>query len=324
MTDINSIRYEYYKNGVLGYNDVYLLPGYSELDSRSQADTTIKFGNRIFKLPITPSNMGTVINEQWAKWLSANDYFYVMHRFDKCTLPFVRKANIERWKTISISTGVNEDTLEELIDISKRGLTVDYVTIDVAHGHHRKVKERIKWVKELLPDAFIIAGNTATAEATLALEEWGADATKCLIGTGAACSTKYQTGFHVPAFSCLKECSSVAQKPVIADGGAQHYGDIAKALVAGASMVMSGHFFASCSDSPAPEVNGKKVYFGNASAAAKGQRKHVEGFELQIENSNLSLEERLNEIKEALQSSISYAGGKDLNCFNGVKYVTTK
>jgi GMP reductase len=107
MTDINSIRYEYYKNGVLGYNDVYLLPGYSELDSRSQADTTIKFGNRIFKLPITPSNMGTVINEQWAKWLSANDYFYVMHRFNKCTLPFVKKANENNWKTISMKPGAH-------------------------------------------------------------------------------------------------------------------------------------------------------------------------------------------------------------------------
>lgn len=313
-----------YNKPVLGYNDVYLLPEYSELNSRSEADTSIKFGDRVFKLPVVPSNMGTVISPEWCKWLSANDYFYVMHRINFDTEAFVRWANIERWKTISISTGVNQDTLEELTAIAVRGLKVDYVTIDVAHGHHKKVKDRIKMVKDLLPDAFVIAGNTATAEATSELEEWGADATKCLIGTGTACSTKYQTGFHVPAFSCLQECCSVAKKPVIADGGAQHYGDVAKALVAGASMIMSGHLFASCTDSPAPEIDGKKVYFGNASAASKGEKKHVEGFELQIENSNLTLEERLKEIKEALQSSISYAGGKNLSCFVNTKYVTTK
>jgi GMP reductase len=89
-------------------------------------------------------------------------------------------------------------------------------------------------------------------------------------------------------------------------------------------MVMSGGMFASCNDSPAPFVDGKKHYFGNASATAKGQNLHVEGFDLQIEMAEVSLKERMYEIKQALQSSISYGGGRDLSCFQRVNYVRTK
>jgi GMP reductase len=308
----------------LYYDDIYLVPQYSELKSRGVADTSLTFGNHKFKLPIVPSNMKAVINEEWSKWLSENEYFYVMHRFNGITVPFVRKANEENWKTISISTGVNEESLAELEILKNDHCRIDFITIDVAHGHHIKVSNRINDIKTLYPEAFVIAGNTSTPEATEELEQWGADATKCLIGTGSACSTKYQTGFHVPSFSCIQECAAVAKKPIIADGGAKYYGDIAKALVAGATMVMSGGMFAACSDSPAPEVNGKKRYFGNASAIAKGKNLHVEGFDLQIEDAGISLEERLNEIRQALQSSISYAGGWDLRCFQHVKYVRIK
>jgi GMP reductase len=308
----------------LYYDDIYLVPNYSELESRKLADTTVVFGNSRFDLPIIPSNMMSVINEEWASWLSDNHYFYVMHRFNGCTLPFVRNANEKNWDTISISTGVNDDSYKELEQIKNDNLLVDYITIDVAHGHHIKVKQMIEFIKNYFPNVFLIAGNTSTVEATLELESWGADATKCLIGTGSACSTKYQTGFHVPSFSCILDCSHYAKKPIIADGGARHYGDIAKALVAGATMVMSGGMFAACKDSPAPEIDGKKCYFGNASAKAKGKNIHVEGFDLQIEMADVSLKERMLEIKQALQSSISYAGGKDLKCFQGVEYVRIK
>jgi GMP reductase len=314
----------YDNNKSLYYDDVYLVPKYSQLNSRKEADTSIIFGRNKFQLPIIPSNMMSVINEEWAQWLCDNHYFYVMHRFNNVTVPFVRKANDENWDIISISTGVNEDSLAELEILKNDKVVIDYITIDVAHGHHLKVKNRIQDIKTLFPNTFLIAGNTSSPQATVDLEDWGADATKCLIGTGSACSTKYQTGFHVPSFSCISECSYVAKKPIIADGGAKYYGDIAKSLVAGATMVMSGGMFASCNDSPAPFINGKKHYFGNASATAKGANIHVEGFDLQIEMAEVSLKERMTEIKQALQSSISYAGGKDLNAFNGVKYVRTK
>lgn len=308
----------------LYYDDVYLIPKYSDLESRSLADTSVVLGNRKFSLPIVPSNMKSTIDETWAKWLSDNNYFYVMHRFDEVNVPFVKLANEQSWKLISISVGVNEDSYNELKEIKNSNLRLDYVTIDVAHGHHKKVENMIKFIKNNFPNTFVIAGNFASIEGVMNAEYWGADATKCLIGTGLACSTKFQTGFHVPSFSCILQCAYAASKPVIADGGAKHYGDIAKALVAGASMVMAGGMFASCKDSPTVslDINGsKKIYYGNASRRAKGHSKNVEGFELVIDSCDLTLEERLNEIKQALQSSISYGGGKDLSCFKSVKYI---
>jgi GMP reductase len=308
-------------NKSLYYKDVYLIPKYSTLESRSYSDTSIVFGNRKFNLPIIPSNMKSVIDEKWSRWLSQNDYFYVMHRFHDATFPFVKLANSEDWKTISISVGINSDSRKELVKCSSENLRIDFITIDVAHGHHKKVQNMISYIKELYPDCFLIVGNTATPQATIDIESWGADATKCCIGSGMACSTKLKTGFHVPPFSCVLECSNVAKKPLIADGGVEHYGDIAKALVAGATMVMCGGLFASCVDSPAPHINGKKIYFGNASERAKGQNKHVEGFELNL-SPDVTLKEKLKDIKEALQSSISYAGGNDLGCFSTVEYIT--
>lgn len=308
----------------LTYDDVYLVPRYSDLETRADADTSILFGNKIFDLPVMPANMETVINDNWAKYFSENNYFYVMHRFNNVTVPFVRTANtLQCWRTISISTGVNEDSLKELEIISTEKLHVDFVTIDIAHGHHIKVKKRIKDIKRLLPNAFIIAGNITTKEAVKDLEAWGADAVKVGIGPGKACTTKLQTGFHIPMFTAVQNCAEVAKVPIIADGGIRYYGDIAKALTAGATMVMAGSLFASCTDSPAPIVNGRKVYYGSASFAAKKENKNVEGTLLELEQS-ISLQEKLAEIKQALQSSISYAGGTNLNCLNSTDYVTIK
>ena len=100
------------KEIALSYDDVYLIPEYSELDTRKHADTSLTLGQYKFNLPVVPSNMKTVIDEKWCRWLSDNDYFYIMHRFDAITVPFVKKANEENFKYISISTGVNKDSLK--------------------------------------------------------------------------------------------------------------------------------------------------------------------------------------------------------------------
>jgi len=307
----------------LDYDDIYLVPKYSELLSRSKADTNIFLGKFDFKLPIVPSNMKTVIDEKWAKWLSENRYFYIMHRFDGITVPFVKAANEQKFRIISISTGVNEDSLKELRTIFENGWGVDYITIDVAHGHHVKVKQRLVEIKSMFPEAFIIAGNVTTKDGIKFLEDYGANATRVGIGPGAACTTRFQTGFHVPMFTAIQNCAEVAKTPIFADGGVNHYGDIAKALTAGADWIMAGSMFASCKDSPAPTVNGRKVYYGSASYHNKGHGNHIEGTLLELDLGD-NLEERLQQITQALQSSISYAGGNDLKCFNGLEYVTLK
>ena len=115
------------------------------------------------------------------------------------------------------------------------------------------------------------------------------------------CSTKYETGFHLPTAASLLECSDVMldvrdrfarlagsktssfKLPIIADGGIKHHGDIAKALVLGADMVMCGGLFAACLDSPAKIVHGKKLYRGSTSYAAKGNDTHIEGKTIELE-----------------------------------------
>ena len=315
------------------YSDIVLVPEYSECSSRSECDTSVEFCGFKFKLPIIPANMQSVINMDLSKWMSENDYFYVMHRFNNDLAENVAIANAEDWKTISFSVGVQEPDKDKINKIKKRGNTVHFLTIDIAHGHSKRMIEMIKFIKDKLPDTKIIAGNVATKRGVMDLANAGADIVKVGIGQGSPCTTKDKTGFTLPMFSCTKACSniyigedeeSLKEVPIIADGGVKCNGDIAKALVAGAKMVMAGGLFASCIDSPATvvEINGEfhKAYFGSASYENKKHRNHIEGKLNKIKNNGMTYMQKLKEINQDLQSAISYSGGKDLECFSEVQY----
>ncbi|MEG2254735.1 MAG: GMP reductase, partial [Vagococcus sp.] len=178
-------------------------------------------------------------------------------------------------------------------------------------------------------ETFVIAGNVGTPEAVRELENAGADATKVGIGPGKVCITKLKTGFGTGGWqlSALRRCSKAARKPLIADGGIRTHGDIAKSIRFGATMVMIGSLFAGHEESPGETVeeNGKlyKEYFGSASEYQKGEHKNVEGKKIMIEHRG-SLEDTLIEMQQDLQSSISYAGGKDLESIRKVDYVIVK
>jgi IMP dehydrogenase/GMP reductase len=165
----------------------------------------------------------------------------------------------------------------------------------------------------------VIAGNVATPEAVIDLENWGADATKVGVGPGKVCITKLKTGFGTGGWqlSALKWCARVATKPIIADGGIRDHGDIAKSVRFGAAMVMIGSLFAGHEESPGQtvEVDGKlfKEYYGSASDFNKGEYKHVEGKRI-LEPIKGKLADTLREMQaKDVQSSISYAGGTKLH-----------
>ena len=213
-------------------------------------------------------------------------------------------------------------------------LRVDFLTIDIAHGHCDRMKAMIEHIKKWLPETKIIAGNVATDQAVRDLSDWGADVVKVGIGQGSPCTTKDKTGFTMPMFSCTQKCSglysgdflegSEKKIPIIADGGIKCNGDIAKAIVAGANMVMAGGLFAACTDSPAvpSTINDvpHKAYFGSASAENKGHNNNVEGKLTNISCNNMTYEQKLNEITQDLQSSVSYAGGNNLESLQNVDY----
>ncbi len=311
---------------IFDYDNILLLPRKCRVESRSECDAGVELGGRKFRLPVVPANMKTVVSEAICEWLAQNNYFYVMHRFDLDNVQFVAHMH-GKGLYASISLGVKKPDYDTVDQLVARGLVPEYITIDIAHGHADSVKNMITYLKEKMPTSFVIAGNVATPEAVIDLENWGADATKVGVGPGKVCITKLKTGFGTGGWqlSALKWCARVATKPIIADGGIRSHGDIAKSVRFGASMVMIGSLFAGHEESPGKtvEVDGElfKEYYGSASDFNKGEYKHVEGKRI-LEPIKGRLADTLIEMEQDVQSSISYSGGKKLMDIRKVNYVT--
>lgn len=174
---------------------------------------------------------------------------------------------------VGAAVGVADDTMERAAALINAG--ADVIVVDTAHGHHQGVIDTVRRIKEAFPDSQLIGGNVATAEATEALIKAGADAVKVGIGPGSICTTRVVAGIGVPQITAVVDCCAVASKhgiPIIADGGIKYSGDIAKAIAAGADLVMLGNLLAGTDESPGEEVvlQGRKykVYRGMGSLGA--------------------------------------------------------
>ena len=177
---------------------------------------------------------------------------------------------------VGAAVGVGQDSYERARHLIEAG--VDFVVVDTAHGHSRSVLETVARLKRDT-DAEVIGGNIATRDAAKALIEAGVDGIKVGVGPGSICTTRVVAGVGVPQITAIAEAAAVARPagvPIIADGGLQHSGDIAKALVAGASTVMLGSLLAGCSEAPGDVVfvGGKqyKSYRGMGSLGAMQSR----------------------------------------------------
>jgi GMP reductase len=311
---------------VFDYEDVQLIPAKCIVKSRKECDTSIQFGKHKFDLPVVPANMATIIDEPLAIYLASHNYFYIMHRFDEDDrFDFVKRMHAKNLYA-SISVGIRQSEKDLIDRFVKEHVLPDYITIDIAHGHNDYVIEMIKYIKERLPETFLIAGNVGTPEAVRELENAGADATKVGIGPGKVCITKMKTGFGTGGWqlAAVRWCAKAARKPIIADGGIRHNGDIAKSIRMGASMVMIGSLFSGHEESPGQDVyiDGVhyKEYYGSASQYQKGEYVNVEGKKELVEFKG-NIQHTLTEMKQDLQSSISYAGGKDIDALRAVDYV---
>ncbi|PWI55626.1 IMP dehydrogenase [Sulfoacidibacillus thermotolerans] len=171
----------------------------------------------------------------------------------------------------AVSTG--GDALDRAEALVQAG--VDAIVVDTAHGHSEGVIQMVKTLRAKYPELNLIAGNVATGEATRDLIEAGADAVKVGIGPGSICTTRVVAGIGVPQITAIYDCASVAREygiPIIADGGIKYSGDIAKAIAAGASVVMIGSLFAGTEESPGEmeiyQGRSFKVYRGMGSIGA--------------------------------------------------------
>ena len=203
---------------------------------------------------------------------------------------------------------------------------VDVLVLDSAHGHSKGIIDCVKKVKAAFPNVDLIAGNVATAEATVALIEAGADAVKVGIGPGSICTTRVVAGIGVPQITAIYDAACAASKygiPVIADGGIKYSGDVVKAIAAGANVCMLGSYFAGCEESPGETelYQGRKykVYRGMGSLAAmecgskdryfqEDAKKLVpEGVEGRIAYKG-SVEDSVYQLMGGLRSGMGYCG----------------
>jgi GMP reductase len=187
----------------------------------------------------------------------------------------------------------------------------------------------LKWLRKILPETFLIAGNVSTPEAVVDLESWGADAIKVGIGPGSACTTFTATGFGSRGIqaSVIYQCSLARKNAIIiADGGIKDPGDIAKAIVLGADMVMVGGMFSALTDSPGSTVRGTdgllyKEFWGSASAFQSGKKDRIEGTKKLLPLKSHSVLDEMKYLQQCLQSAISYGGGNSLNALRTVKWI---
>ncbi|MGQ7242992.1 IMP dehydrogenase [Salinicola sp. V024] len=177
---------------------------------------------------------------------------------------------------VGAAVGTGPETPDRIAALVEAG--VDVLVVDTAHGHSKGVIDRVRWVKEHYPELQVIGGNIATGDAAVALAEAGADAVKVGIGPGSICTTRVVTGvgvLQITAVANVAEALKPFDIPLIADGGVRYSGDIAKAIVAGASTVMLGSMLAGTEESPGEvelfQGRTYKAYRGMGSMGAMSQ-----------------------------------------------------
>jgi len=377
----------------LTYDDVNIVPKYSELKSREDVKLNTRFTkNTELTIPIVSSPMDTVTEYDMALEMMEWGGVGVLHRFntieeqskmmnrlhkewdsyfdigknmggddEERTLEkewqewwdnysrsnpptkedwkdlkerfwwadsLIRDEKIWKKRPLCAAIGVKGDYIERAQELVNNGCNV--LLIDVAHGHHKLVKNALRRLKNEISNTFeVIAGSVATSEAARQICEWGADAVRVGIGNGSLCETRIRTGVGIPSITSILDCVAVCDNlgvPIIADGGIRNVGDACKSLGAGADCFMLGSLLSGTKESPGEiEKVGKwpneqlfKKYRGSASLDSKksrGDNKNVEGTHKVIPYKG-KVKRIIQDIQEGLRSSFSYVGANDISEFH--------
>ncbi|MEO8581820.1 MAG: IMP dehydrogenase [Patescibacteria group bacterium] len=247
----------------LTFDDVLLKPGFSDF-SREEITIESKLTKKItLKTPLISAPMDTVTESELAIALAEVGGIGIIHR----NLTIQDQANevkkvVEKGLLVGAAIGASHGYEERIAALTEAGVQV--IVVDTAHGYVKYVMDAITAIKQKYPQVEVIAGNIATYEGAKALIEAGADALRVGMGPGAICTTRIVSGMGVPQITAIWETARAAKSagvPVIADGGIKYSGDMVKAIAAGASTIMMGSYFASCSESPGDkfELSADKV-----------------------------------------------------------------
>lgn len=297
----------------LTYDDVLLLPDASNVVPSEVSTKTQLTRNIWIDIPLISSAMDTVTESQMAIAMAKSGGIGIIHRNLSIT---DQVTHVKMVKNIGLivgaAVGVGDDGFSRAQALIEAG--VDVVVVDTAHGHHRAVLDSIERIKKSYPDQEIIGGNIATRAGAQALINAGADAVKVGVGPGSICTTRVVAGVGVPQVTAIMEAAKACQKsdvPLIADGGLQYSGDIAKAIVSGADSVMLGSLLAGCDESPGEliEIAGRKFksYRGMGSLAAMQSRGEQRSYskDRYMQDDVLS-EDKL--VPEGIEGKVSYKG----------------
>ena len=307
----------------LTYDDVNIIPKYSELESRGDVDLTTRLTKNVeLRIPIVSSPMDTVTEFEMAWAISHLGGIGFIHRFMDIERQSELVASLGDLK-VGAAVGVTGDYLERARELVWNGCNV--ILIDVAHGHHKLVGEAIEEIKKDISDIEVVAGCIATSEAAKQLCEWGVDGLRVGVGNGSLCETRIRTGVGLPSVTALLDVCSIADGydvPVIADGGIRNVGDVCKGLGCGADTIMVGSLLSGTKESPGSiEKKGQwpneqlfKKYRGSASLDSKsdrGENKNVEGNHKVIPYKG-KVKRIIGDIEDGIRSSCSYVGASNL------------
>jgi len=306
----------------LSFDDVLLVPQYSDIESRTVLSTKNSLGDIGLDLPIISSPMDTVTELDMLVAMEMNGGLGIIHRYNSIDdqSKLVKQAKVVEVDNVGAAIGVTGDYLERAQALVEAGANV--LCVDVAHGHHSMMKTALASLRKVFGNSVhIMAGNVATGEGACALAEWGADSVRVGVGGGSICSTRLVSGHGVPTFQTVMDCVEAGCPiPIIADGGMKTSGDIVKALAAGADFVMLGSMLAGTDQAPGQvfDAGNKKykVYRGMASSEAqinwRGKTSTPEGISTTIPYKG-DVNTILADLKGGIQSGMSYSGARTIN-----------
>lgn len=266
----------------LSYDDVLLVPTYSNIKSRSDVDLSTQISPRVkLNVPLISINMSDVTGVDMAITLGKLGGIGFLPRFETAEnqaemVSLVKKENV----VVGAAVGCKDNFLDRAEMLAKAG--VDIITLDVAHGGMQQAIDATAELKRRFGKSCdIISGVVGTYETAEALYKAGADSVRVGVGPGTICITRTQTGFGVPQITAIIDCAKAAKKykkTVLCDGGTKNSGDIVKGLAAGASAVIMGSQFAGHDEAPGEVVMKDEVKYKmyNASTSLAEKKKHVE------------------------------------------------
>jgi len=300
----------------LSFDDVLIIPKYSEIESRHDVSLETHLGKYSFKIPIIAANMDKICESEMAIAMNKLGGLGVIHRFNTIDYQYeeAKKVRLDNEKNVvAVALGIK--------DLKERSKKLDSVTdifvLDIAHGHSKHAVDAVKYLKGEY-DKYLVAGNVATKEGALDLYQAGADCIKVGIGPGKVCRTRNVTGCGVPQLTALMDVIKDKQYDVIADGGIRTSGDIVKSLGVGANAVMLGYLLSGTDETPGEIFFGKhglkyKIYRGMSSREVSGRLDVAsEGVSIDVLYKG-SVKQVINDLVMGVKSGLSYVGAKNLD-----------